>query len=224
MSIDVGIIKRFCRQISMFSVDSIAHLRHELRALLIFFCRAGRSSGHRVISGEHPRSVPKSTASMMGRLGCATSSRTGLGYNLWVPEQTVFRSYSTQVETDPRVEEGKSEESLIAENEADDQTYELDIGKPVGVLQEPGSGNEVWDQERMKSLQALWRKIESVKQGPQKSVVPMIKEWLNDGYALDKRVLVSILIRLRRRQRYKQALEVIILFDLCYCLFTRFPL
>ncbi|KAG0504131.1 hypothetical protein KC19_N017400 [Ceratodon purpureus] len=176
---------------------------------LIILCRAGRSSGQRVISGEHPHRAPKSTPSTVCRLGSGTSSQTRLGYNLWVPEQTVFRSFSTQVESDPRVEEGKSEETSIAETEADDQTDELDIGKAVeGELQQSGSGYEEWDQERIKSQQALWKKIDGMKQGPQKSVVPMILEWLNEGYTLDKRVLVTILIRLRRRQRYKQAMEI----------------
>lgn len=155
----------------------------------------------------------------MGRLARASSSQTRLGYTLWEPEQTGLRSLSTQVESDATVEEGKAEEASTLENEADDNADDHDIVVAVeGAMQGAGSGNEAWDQERVKSQQALWRKIEGVKQGPQKSVVPMIKEWLNEGYMLDKRVLVTLLIRLRRRQRYKQALEVIILFDLCYSL------
>lgn len=165
--------------------------------------------------------MPKSTPSLVSRLGRATSSQTSLGYNLWEPEETGLRSFSTQVESDATAEEGKAaEEASITDHDADDNTDNLDIGNAVeGALQGNASGHEVWDQERIKSQQALWRKIESVKQGPQKTVVPMIKEWLNEGYTLDKRVLVTLLIRLRRRQRYKQALEVIFLFESCNCLF-----
>lgn len=205
-------VKKFCPQIIASSVDSITHLRYELMVLLMILCRAGRSSLQRVVSGEHPQRVPKSTPLTVGRLGSAAFSQTRLGYNLWLPEKTVFRSFATQVESDPRVEEGKSEEASVAETEADDQTDELDIGKAVeGGLQEPGSGYEAWDPERIKSQQALWKKVEGVKLGPQKSVIPLIKEWLDEGYTLDKRVLVTMLIRLRRRRRYKQAMEVIIL-------------
>jgi len=152
----------------------------------------------------------------VSRPGRAAASQTRLGYNLWEPEQTGLRSFSTQVESDATVEEGIAEESSITDHEADDNTDDLDIGQAVeGALQGTASVNEAWDEERIKSHRALWKKIESVKLGPQKSIVPMIKEWLNEGYTLDKRVLVPLLIRLRRRNRYKQALEVIILFDLC---------
>lgn len=171
--------------------------------------RAGRNSGQRVISGEYPQRVPNSSLSAASRLGRATSRHARLGYNLWEPENSGLRSFSTQIESDATVEEGKAEAAFISDNEADDNTDELDIGQTVeGVLQGPGPGKEAWDEERVKSQQALWKKIENVKLGPQKSVVPLIKEWLHEGYTLDKRVLVTLLIRLRRRMRYKQALEI----------------
>lgn len=191
---------------------AILKSNYELMKLFVRFCRAGRSSGQRVISGEYSQRVPKSTLATVSRLGRATSNPTRLGSNLWEPEQTGLRSFSTQVESDATAEEGKAEEASITDHEADDNTDDLDIGNAVeGALEGIPSGNEAWDQERIKSQQALWRRIENVKQGPQKSVVPKIKEWLNEGYTLDKRVLVTSLIRLRRRQRYKQALEVIYL-------------
>lgn len=98
--------------------------------------------------------------------------------------------------------EGKAQEASIVETEAD-----ADIDDPdselQGTVEKPG-----WDHERSKSQQALWSKIEVMRQSPQRSVVPHITQWLAEGYALDKRVLVTILIRLRRRARYKQAMEV----------------
>lgn len=183
--------------------------------LLVMFCRAGRSSGRKFINGEYPHRVSKYSPSTFGMLESAVPGQIRVGYSSWFPEQTGFRSLSTQVQSDAGVEEGKPEEVPDVENEADDNTDGFSIGKAVeGALEDSASGSEAWDEERIKSQRALWKKIESVKQGPQKSVVPLIKEWLNEGYVLDKHVLVTILIRLRRRQRYKQAMEVSFLSDI----------
>lgn len=167
--------------------------------------RAGRSAGQKVIGREYTHRAPRSTIPSVSRIERATSSQTRLGYYLWESELSNLRSFSTQIqsESEATLEEGKTAEG------ADDNTDELDINTAVeGAVLGTSTGHAVWDQEWVKSQQALWKKIEGVKKGPQKSVVPLIQEWLNEGHTLEKRVLVTLLIRLRRRQWYKQAMEI----------------
>lgn len=179
-----------------------------------YLCRAGRSAGQKVISREYTQRAPRSTIPSVTRAERATYSQTRLGYYQWESELNNLRSFSTQIqsESEATLEEGKTAEG------ADENADELDINTAVeGAVLGTSTGHAVWDQEWVKSQQALWKKIEGVKKGPQKSVVPLIQEWLNEGHALEKRVLVTLLIRLRRRQWYKQAMEVI---PMCKSLFS----
>lgn len=173
-----------------------------------FFCRCrqgwkDKAPYPRALTGEQPQTVHSTGLPVTERVRSSSLILTQYCHELRVCEQLFIRSFSSQVVSDLGAHEGKSQEASFVETEADADEDDPDIAVEGTGLVKPG-----WDHERSKSQQALWSKIEVMRQSPQRSVVPHIAQWLAEGYALDKRVLVTILIRLRRRARYKQALEV----------------
>lgn len=179
-----------------------------LTAFSQFFCRCrqgwkDKAPYQRALTGEQPQTVHNTGLPITERVTSSSSIQRQYGHGLWVREQLFIRSFSSEVVSDLGAHEGKAQEASFVETEADADVDDLDSALQGTGLEKPG-----WDQERSKSQQALWSKIEVMRQSPQRSVVPHITQWLAEGYALDKRVLVTILIRLRRRARYKQAMEV----------------
>lgn len=69
------------------------------------------------------------------------------------------------------------------------------------------SEDEAGPESAPDKITVLWRKIEKVSRGSKRAVIPLLKEWIAEGNTLDRDTLVTILVKLKRRSRYKQAME-----------------
>lgn len=162
--------------------------------------------------------------SLISRSDRPASSQGAVGHGFTARYKNCFRSFASQVVPDSEIPEGKLEKSAVvgsaAEGSSQDREEVGTGGQDAGNTEDIELEDEALEGQHLdgvlpgnrndnnKSLLSLWQKIEKVGEGPQISVIPLIKEWLAEGNALDKTVLVTILVRLRRRTRYRQAMEV----------------
>lgn len=139
-------------------------------------------------------------------------------------DRSFIRALSSQVLVEKGPEEGKFDEVSPAESSPVEASFrepdtidshEEDASEATVVEEEEESGNDLDDvslKEEQSSVdesqRSLWRRIQKAKLAPWKSIMPVVKRWIAEGHGLDKRAIISTMIRLRRLGRYKQALEV----------------
>jgi len=139
-------------------------------------------------------------------------------------DRSFMRALSSQVLVEKGPEEGKFDEVSPAESSPVEASFrepdtidshEEDASEATVVEEEEESGNDLDDvslKEEQSSVdesqRSLWRRIQKAKLAPWKSIMPVVKRWIAEGHGLDKRAIISTMIRLRRLGRYKQALEI----------------
>lgn len=113
--------------------------------------------------------------------------------------QTSEEVISTDVEvnTDPSKDtnvlvSGLQQETTLVDEDAENDDDSEDEAGPESIRDK---------------ITVLWKKIEKVSRNSTRAVIPLLKEWIAEGNTLDRDTLVTILVKLKRRSRYKQAME-----------------
>lgn len=144
-------------------------------------------------------------------------------------QRNIFTRSFSQVLPEKEVDAGRTEQasSVLQSSEevtSTDVEVNTDPSKDTNVLvsglqqettlvdedaeNDDASEDEAGQESTSDKITALWKKIEKVSKGSKRPIIPLLKEWIGKGDTLDRDTLVSILVKLKRRSRFKQALEV----------------